>query len=481
MALNFPDNPTPGQQYTDPNNLIWEFNGVVWTPITGAVGISGFSGTSGYSGYSGTSGYSGINGISGFSGTGSAISASDEGNLLTNTVSSFNFVGTNVVATNVGGAVTLTIDPPIVYINSAWSWGYNSVGQLGDNTIVSRSSPVSVVGGYTDWCQVSGGYRHSVAVRTNGTAWAWGDGGAGRLGDNTTVSKSSPVIVIGGFTDWCQVSAGDDLSLGVRQNGTAWGWGCNDVGQLGDGTGTGRSSPVSVVGGFTDWCQIATNTNAALPHSLAVRQNGTAWAWGNNSCGKLGDGTTTVRSSPVSVIGGFTDWRQVSAGMCQSFGLRQNGTLWSWGYGGTGVLGDGSTAAKSSPVSVIGGFTDWCQVSAGCLHAIAVRTNGTAWAWGFNQCGQLGNNNYGFSDNTSPVSVIGGFTNWCQVSGGGKHSLGVRQNGTAWGWGAGSNGQLGTNNATNRSSPVSVVGGFTDWCQVAAGCLHSLAIRSTVT
>ena len=142
MALNFPDNPTPGQQYTDPNNLVWEFNGVVWNSITS--GISGFSGSSGYSGYSGTSGYSGISGISGFSGIGSAISASDEGNLLTNTVSSFNFVGTNVVATNVGGAVTLTIDPPVVYNNSAWAWGQNRFFatpscKLGDNTAVDKS------------------------------------------------------------------------------------------------------------------------------------------------------------------------------------------------------------------------------------------------------------------------------------------------------------------------------------------------------
>ena len=356
-----------------------------------------------------------------------------------------------------------------------YAWGCNGQGRLGDNTIVSRSSPVSVVGGYTDWCQVSGGYKHSVGVRTNGTAWAWGDGGAGRLGDNTTVSKSSPVSVVGGFTDWCQVSAGDDLSLGVRQNGTAWGWGCNDEGQIGDSTTAAKSSPVSVVGGFTDWCQIATNTNAAVPHSLAVRQNGTAWAWGNNSCGKLGDGTTTIRSSPVSVIGGFTDWCQVDAGMCQSLGLRTNGTVWSWGYGGTGVLGDGSTAAKSSPVSVIGGFTDWCQVSAGCIHSMAVRTNGTAWAWGAGSYGKLGTNNT--NNFSSPVSVIGGFTNWCQVSGGGKHSLGVRQNGTAWAWGAGSYGQLGTNNTNNFSSPVSVVGGFTDWCQISAGCAHSLGIR----
>ena len=484
MALNFPDNPTPGQQYTDPNNLIWEFNGVVWTPITGTVGTSGFSGFSGYSGYSGTSGYSGINGISGFSGSGSAIAASDQGNLLTNTVSSFNFVGTNVVATNVGGAVTLTIEPPVVYNNSAWSWGCNGNGQLGDNTTAIKSSPVSVVGGYTDWCQVSAGFRHSLAVRQNGTAWAWGVSVNGQLGDGTTVAKSSPVLVVGGFTDWCQVAASSGLycrqhSLGVRQNGTAWSWGYNGQGQLGDNTVTARSSPVSVIGGFTDWCQVSAGMCA---HSVAVRTNGTAWAWGAGSAGRLGNNCTDQQTSPVSVVGGFTNWCQVSGGMCHSLGVRTNGTAWAWGYGGIGVLGDDTTVNKSSPVSVVGGFTDWCQVAAGCVHSLAVRTNGTAWAWGLNECGQLGNNNrVGFCNNTSPVSVVGGFTDWCQVSGGKTHSLGVRQNGTAWAWGAGGYGRLGTNNTSNTSSPVSVVGGFTDWCQVSAGCLHSLAIRSTAT
>jgi alpha-tubulin suppressor-like RCC1 family protein len=485
MALNFPDNPTPGQQYTDPNNLIWEFNGVVWTPITGAVGISGFSGTSGYSGYSGTSGYSGITGISGFSGTGSAISASDEGNLLTNTVSSFNFVGTNVVATNVGGAVTLTIDPPIVYNNSAWSWGQNKFfstpsGKLGDNTTVDKSSPVSVVGGFTDWCQISAGKAfvgHSVAVRTNGTAWAWGAASVGQLGDGTTANKSSPVSVVGGYTDWCQVSAGADHSLGLRTNGTAWAWGYGGTGKLGDNTVANKSSPVSVVGGFTDWSQVS----AGYIHSLGLRTNGTAWGWGQGSNGKLGDNTTVDKSSPVSVVGGFTDWCQVSAGKRHSVAVRTNGTAWAWGCNTCGILGDNTTANKSSPVSVVGGFTDWCQVSAGgSYHSVAVRQNSTIWSWGRNYRGELGDNTG--TARSSPVSVVGGFTDWCQVSAGtSAHSVAVRTNGTAWSWGAGFYGAIGDNTTVSKSSPVSVIGGFTDWCQVSAGNYFSLAIRSTIT
>jgi alpha-tubulin suppressor-like RCC1 family protein len=128
---------------------------------------------------------------------------------------------------------------------------------------------VSVVGGFTDWCQVSAGSESSLAVRQNGTAWAWGSNSNGQLGDNTTVSKSSPVSIVGGFTNWCQVSAGQSHSLGVRQNGLTWAWGSNSNGQLGDSTTTNRSSPVSVIGGFTDWWEISAGGN----FSLATRKS----------------------------------------------------------------------------------------------------------------------------------------------------------------------------------------------------------------
>jgi alpha-tubulin suppressor-like RCC1 family protein len=359
---------------------------------------------------------------------------------------------------------------------ATWAWGYNGSGQLGDDSITSRQSPVSVVGGFTDWIQVAAAVRHhSLGVRANGTAWAWGLNSSGQLGDNTTTSRRSPVSVLGSFTDWIQVSGGYSHSLGVRTNGTAWAWGSNASGRLGDNTTTTRSSPVSVVGGFTDWTQVS----AGSAHSLGVRANGTAWSWGPNFNGALGDNTITSRVSPVSVVGGFTDWTQVSAGGDHSLGVRANGTAWAWGNNGSGRLGDSTyTTSRRSPVSVVGGFTDWIQVSAGSIHSLGVRTNGTAWAWGANLYGRLGNNNT--TDQSSPVSVVGGFTDWVQVSAGLSHSLGVRANGTAWAWGLNSIGQLGDDTITSRVSPVSVVGGFTEWIEVSAGRNHSLGIKSIV-
>jgi len=355
----------------------------------------------------------------------------------------------------------------------AWAWGNGANGRLGNNATTDRCSPVSVVGGFTDWCQVSAGGSHSLAVQQNGTAWAWGGGANGRLGNNATTDRCSPVSVVGGFTDWCQVSAGTSHSLGVRSNGTAWAWGFNDSGRLGDNTTTGRTSPVLVVGGFTNWIQVS----AAFVHSLGVRSNGTAWAWGSNLCGRLGDGTVTSRLSPVSVVGGFTDWCQVSAGSEHSIGLRSNGTVWAWGLNSSGQLGNNSTTNTSSPVSVVGGFTDWCQVSANSCHNLGVRSNGTAWGWGSGANGRLGNNTT--TNTSSPVSVVGGFTDWCQVNAGFAHSIGLRSNGTAWAWGSNVCGRLGDGTVTQRLSPILVAGGFTDWCQASAGDAHSLAVRST--
>jgi alpha-tubulin suppressor-like RCC1 family protein len=365
-----------------------------------------------------------------------------------------------------------------VYRNDApsrtvWSWGCAGSGQLGDDTIVDKSSPVSVVGGFTDWCQVSAGCNHSAAVRMNGTLWGWGSDINGKLGDNNSVSTSSPVSVVGGFTDWCQVSAGMPHSAAVRTNGTIWSWGSGADGRLGDNTLVTRSSPVSVVGGFTDWCQVS----AGGFHTAAVRTNGTVWSWGNNTSGRLGDNTATDKSSPVSVVGGFTDWCQVSVGYEHSTAIRTNGTIWSWGLGSSGRLGDNTNVTRSSPVSVVGGFTDWCQVSVGVCHTAAVRTNGTIWSWGNGCFGILGDNT--ITTRSSPVSVVGGFTDWCQVSAGRCHTAAVRTNGTIWTWGNNSSGRLGNGTVTTSSSPVSTVSGFTDWCQVGAGGFHSVALRVT--
>jgi alpha-tubulin suppressor-like RCC1 family protein len=367
----------------------------------------------------------------------------------------------------------------------AYAWGDNSQGRLGDGTTTSRTSPVTVIGDITNWAQVAAGSRHSVGITSAGIAYAWGNNSNGRLGDGTGTNRNSPVTVIGGITNWAQVSGGANHSLGITDTGIAYAWGGNSsyaAGALGDGTTTSRSSPVTVIGGITDWAQVSTTGF----HSLGVTDTGIAYAWGNNNNGRLGDGTTVTRSSPVTVIGGITNWAQVSAGGIHSLGVTATGIAYAWGsnqtpefLGGdfTGQLGDGTTINRSSPVTVIGGITNWAQVAAGRSHSLGVTASGIAYAWGYNGAGQLGDGTS--TARSSPVTVIGGITNWTQVAGGYGHSLGVTETGIAYAWGFNSDGRLGDDTTTGRSSPVTVVGGITSWTQVSGGGSHSLGLRKT--
>jgi alpha-tubulin suppressor-like RCC1 family protein len=355
-----------------------------------------------------------------------------------------------------------------------YAWGSNLNGRLGDNTTTTRSSPVTVVGGITNWSQLSGGNDHGLGLTATGIAYAWGlNFPGGQLGDGTTTSRLSPVTVVGGITNWSQVSARGSHSLGVTATGVAYAWGSNSSGQLGDGTTINRSSPVTVVGGITNWNQVS----AGSSHIAGLTSTGIAYAWGSNVDGRLGDGTTTDRSSPVTVIGGITNWSQVSAGLDHTLGLTSTGIAYAWGYNGSGRLGDGTTTARSSPVTVVGGITNWSQLSGGKGHSLGLTSTGIAYAWGINASGRLGDGTT--TTRSSPVTVVGGITNWSQVSAD-VHSLGLTSTGIAYAWGSNTSGRLGDGTQTDRSSPVTVVGGITNWSQLAAGGTHSLALRSVI-
>jgi alpha-tubulin suppressor-like RCC1 family protein len=330
-----------------------------------------------------------------------------------------------------------------------WGCGYNNSGVLGNNDNYHYSRLITVLGA-ANWKQVAPGYRHTIALKTDGTLWAWGNNDAGQLGDGTIISKRSPVTVAGGGTNWKQVAAGEEFSAAIKTDGTLWTWGLNARGQLGTGTTTARSSPGTVAGGGTNWKQVDCSNFAAL----ALKTDGTLWSWGGNPFGGLGDGTTTSRSSPGTVIGGITSWKNIYAGgNYSSAGIKTDGTLWIWG----------GVNATSSPVTVTGGGTNWKQVSCGYSMG-GIKTDGTLWMFGSNGSGQLGTNNT--SVYTSPVTTAGGGTNWKQVSCGWKHSSAIKTDGTLWVWGDNFYGQLGTNNTSSYSSPVTTAGGGTNWKQV---------------
>ena len=358
---------------------------------------------------------------------------------------------------------------------SLFTWGFNGSGGLGDGTTSNRSSPVSSAGGGTIWSIVSAGNSHTIAIKSDGTLWTWGNNGSGRLGDGTITNRSSPGTVAGGGTSWCFAAAGGyDNSAAIKTDGTLWTWGRNNPSSvLGDGTSSNRSSPGTTAGGGTTWCMVSIGAGG---HGLAIKTDGTLWAWGGNSFGQLGDGTTTARTSPITVAGGGTTWCAVSAGNSHSAGVKTDGTLWTWGFNGSGRLGDGTTTNRSSPGTLSGGGTTWCAVCLGALYGVGLKTDGTLWTWGSNSNGRLGDGTT--TSRSSPGTVAGGGTTWCAIAAGrNNHSAAIKTDGTLWTWGGNGYGQLGDNTLTARSSPGTIVGGATTWKTVTAG-YHTAALRS---
>jgi hypothetical protein len=347
-----------------------------------------------------------------------------------------------------------------------YSFGFGADGRAGDGTNITRSSPVTPVGGITNWSQVSVYSTHTLSLSEDGVLYAHGNNSHGQLGDNTVTNKSSPVTVVGGITGWSQISAGLRYSLGIA-GGVAYAWGSNGTGQLGDNTAISKRSPVTVVGGITSWSQLSGGNY----HCLGIA-NGIAYAWGSGGTGRLGDDTIINKSSPVTVVGGITNWSQVSAGGAHSLGIA-DGIAYAWGAASSGQIGDSAIISRSSPVTVVGGITGWSQIDAGDAFSIALATNGIAYAWGLNNSGCLGIG-IGVGNRSSPVTVVGGITNWSQVSAGGSHSLGIA-GGIAYGWGSASYGRI-SDYSFATSSPVTITGGITNWSQVSAGSSSSAGI-----
>jgi len=256
-------------------------------------------------------------------------------------------------------------------LGTLWSWGKNSFGQLGNNAITNRSSPVQTVSGGTNWKLVDCGFYHTAAIKTDGTLWSWGFNAFGQLGNNAITNVSSPVQTVSGGTNWRFVSCKFYDTAAIKTDGTLWTWGINTIGQLGDNTTTNKSSPVQTVAGGTSWKSVAAGSGIVA----SIKTDGTLWTWGLNGNGQLGDNTRTNRSSPVQTVSAGTNWRSVAcaANMIQS--IKTDGTLWLWGRGTSGELGDNSITSKSSPVQTVSGGTNWKLVAGGQYHSAAIKTD----------------------------------------------------------------------------------------------------------
>ena len=417
-----------------------------------------------------------------------------------------------------------------------WAWGANTVGQVGDGTIVNRSAPVSISGVLT-WSAVTAGGDHSLALRSDGTLWAWGDNALGQLGDGTTTNRLAPVQVGAGIS-WKAVDTGASHTLAVSTAGNLYAWGKNNTGQLGDNTLVNRLVPTKI-GTSTAWASVA----AGGQHSLAIQSDNSLWGWGDNSSGQVGDGTTVNRKVPVHL--GASTWIQIAAGTGHSLAIRSDGTLWSWGYNGHGQIGDNTIISRATPFQIGNGYGNnlgWTTIAAGRdfsiatqvytstvtgpptevrssfawgdntngnlgtgdtfdvlhpsevltnvgasrsfvnptagdHHTLALQPDGTLWAWGSNLYGQLGDGTT--TQQVRPVGVLP-VHDWAVISAGRAHTLAVRKDGTLWAWGENTHGQVGDGTTTNRPSPVQI-GTNTTWKTVSAGGSHSMAIRTDGT
>jgi alpha-tubulin suppressor-like RCC1 family protein len=358
-----------------------------------------------------------------------------------------------------------------------WVWGFGTSGQLGDATTTSKNTPVTTSTGGTTWKSVAAGSKnHSLAIKTDGTLWVWGGNGIfdAKLGINADGNRNTPVTTFAGGNNWKQVAAGYYHSAAIKTDGTLWIWGRNEEYQLGIPLPNPYpQTPVTTFAGGTNWKQVS----CGKEHTAAIKTDGSLWTWGTNSDGRLGINNTDLKITPVTTFAGGTDWKSVAAGSNHTAAIKTDGTLWVWGLASSGRLGTNDTTPnRNTPVTTFAGGNNWKQVSAGHVHTGAIKTDGSLWVWGSDDFNVLGRN--GGGNQNVPVTTFAGGTNWKQVFAGRQHTAAIKTDGTLWGWGSSSQGQLGINNNDGSNTPVTTFAGGNNWKSVAAGGYHTAAIKS---
>ena len=400
-------------------------------------------------------------------------------------------------------------------------WGYNRYGQIGNGLTDQQSVPApSNNTFFSDVVAIAAGINSSVALRADGTVWAWGHNSHGQLGSPTSSCSTyypqepcSPVpVLVPGLSNITAIAAGARHVLALKSDGTVWAWGDNHFGQLGDGTTSDTSSPVPV-GGATPLRAVA--ISAGLVHSLALKADGSVWAWGDNTRKQLGATTEAITcthdqssspcaTTPVPVLTrtvypfGFVDYdplaavRAIAAGGFHNLALRSDGTVSAWGANTFGQLGLGNPGDDVPSPQKTDELEDVRALAAGADFSLALLSNGTVRAWGDNVYGQLGvGTDTGpdqcpqeFSSGTfdrpcSPTPLpVPGLNSVIAMAAGSLHALVVTTDGHVWGWGNDSFGQVGDsalNPVDAVTLPVQLIEPL-DVTSVAAGGLHSFAL-----
>jgi alpha-tubulin suppressor-like RCC1 family protein len=350
-----------------------------------------------------------------------------------------------------------------------WCWGVNTVGQLGlGNTESPRLEPTQVTALGADVARVMTGRAHACAVMTDGTAWCWGDNEYGQLGDGTYLDRSTPGKVRGLDSEVVQMSAGGRGTCAVKKDGTLWCWGYGPLLGVGLPAFERRVEPVQVTALGSDVAQVSV---AGASHTCAVKKDDTLWCWGRNVHGQLGDGTTDDRLDPIQVIAVGDDVTQVSARSSGTCVVKAEGTLWCWGTNRHGEVGDGTIdTPKMLPV----------RVEALGSSVIAVSTRGVMcarddagvlWCWGKNQTGGIGDGSLDTTceiagscemPRTEPVRVAALDGHVLQGSSGDGHVCARLGDDTVWCWGLNTRGQLG--DGTTEGEPCGL-GSNVEFCR----------------
>jgi alpha-tubulin suppressor-like RCC1 family protein len=361
-----------------------------------------------------------------------------------------------------------------------WTWGYNSNGQLGNAVLTSVSTPSTTFSGQTNWKEISCGYFHTAAIKTDGTLWVWGQGTYGKLGNAVIAGNiSTPMTTFTGGTNWQQISCSYRHTAAIKTDGTLWVWGSTSSGRLGNGiTAAGNvSTPITTFTGGTNWKSVS----AGQSNTVAIKTDGTLWTWGAPGAGALGNAVVGgfFGSTPSTTFAGGNNWKQVSCGASRVAAIKTDGTLWTWGSGSQGQLGSANLSNRSTPSTTFAGGSNWKSVFVGSGSMAAIKTDGTLWTWGSGSTGQLGNAQ--ITDKSTPVTTFAGGANWKQVSNAGFHMAAIKTDGTLWTWGYGTYGRLGNAVITgNISTPITTFAGGSNWKQSSCAPSNTAVVQAGI-
>ena len=424
-----------------------------------------------------------------------------------------------------------------------YTWGVDNESQLGQGTINANVSTPTQVGTDTDWEVISGGYNHTMAIKTNGDMYTWGGGSSGQLGDGAGTRRANPTLI--GSSSWSKISAGSYTSAGILSNGSLLTWG--DSASYKTGTGDTIDVLVPTITLSGSWLDTKLHSNSGI----ALKDDGTVYAWGVNTKGPLGDGTFDTRPTPIQIS--TEVYSKIDAGNTHTLAIKSDDSLFAWGDNTYGQLMDDSTTDSFNPVqkvlskeepklyledsrisnkaytinNTVTSITKYTKINVGSSHVLALKENGIIYTWGNNNYGQLGNGDniisntqlqLGSDNNWTDISVfaysnialksdgtiwvwgandygqladgtvlssniplqVGTDTNWSKIISGYDHFLAIKSDGTLWGWGRNQFGALGLGDTSHRDTPTQI-GTDTDWDILGAGGNHSLVIKSNGT